>query len=413
MGKRQPKPEPFSVAELEEIAQSPALQGFETVLHYRPVLIHPPPSTVEPRKTSTVEVETATTVEDDLSSTVVAEPPSTMAARPVSTVEGISSATAVFHAPGQTFWTAEGAGGVFTSSRIKKIERAQDALTHVEEAVYDALWGPKRTAAPEPFRLSQIGYSELAKRSRVSKRSIQSVIDRLVEKRFIEIDTAADITTRKPTIYRVLGYAAVLKFLRDSGRTFVVRTGRGVFYAHRLSGHTMEAGTSSTVEAETASTVEARSPSTVEATAPSTVEASSTGNTLGNYRRGTTSSSVSSVASKIVPLLAIDDDAVSRLISNCRQADQTASDEEIAWCAELWIRENARNTSIRKPVAVMLAAVPKFFEPPATEISRYRAEQTRLAEQSREAARLILDDPSSSPEAILWARSVLADEKCP
>ena len=39
MARRQPKPEPFSIAELEEIAQSPALQGFEKVLQYRPVLV--------------------------------------------------------------------------------------------------------------------------------------------------------------------------------------------------------------------------------------------------------------------------------------------------------------------------------------------------------------------------------------
>ena len=47
MGKRQPKPEPFSIAELEEIAQSPALQGFEKVLQYRPVLVPTVDPTVE------------------------------------------------------------------------------------------------------------------------------------------------------------------------------------------------------------------------------------------------------------------------------------------------------------------------------------------------------------------------------
>ena len=128
----------------------------------------------------------------------------------------------------------EGTGGVFTSSRINRIQRAQDALTHVEEAVYDALWGSKKKEH-ENQRLVQMGYAELAKRSRVSKRSIQSVIDRLLEKRFIEVDTPADISSRKPTLYRVLGYGAVLRILRDSGRLHILRTGKGVFYARRLT----------------------------------------------------------------------------------------------------------------------------------------------------------------------------------
>ena len=36
-------------------------------------------------------------------------------------------------------------------------------------------------------------------------------------------------------MYRVLGYAAALKQMRDSGRNFVIRTGKGVFYASRLN----------------------------------------------------------------------------------------------------------------------------------------------------------------------------------
>jgi hypothetical protein len=392
MGKRQPKPEPFSVAELEEIAQSPALQGFEKVLQYRPVLVSPSEYTVEADPTSTVE--------DRLPSTVEETPASTVERKASSTVEADSTSTvriAPRIASAEVLWIAEGAGGVFTSSRIKRVERAQDALTHVEEAVYDALWGPKKPN-PEPHRLAQMGYSELAKRSRVSKRSIQSVIDRLLEKRFIEVETAADIASRKPTIYRVLGYSTVLKLLRDTDRLNVLRTGRGVFYAHRLS---------QTVEAISPSTVEASSTSTVEASAPSTVEASSTATTLGRKPEGKTSSSVSAVAERVVKLLPIDDDAVCRLIANCRQVDPEASDDEIAYCAELWIHQNARNSSIRKPVAVMLIGVPKFFEPPATELSRYRAQRAYELEQSRALARSILEDPDASEENLAWARELI------
>jgi hypothetical protein len=134
----------------------------------------------------------------------------------------------------ESVWIAEGAAGVFPFSRVKRIEQAQDALTHVEEAVYEVLWGPEKNDS-EPYRLSQMGYAYLARRSRVSKRSIQSVIDRLQEKRFISIETPPDILRREPTVYRVLGYAAALKQMHDNGRHHVIRTGRGVFFAFPLA----------------------------------------------------------------------------------------------------------------------------------------------------------------------------------
>jgi hypothetical protein len=104
----------------------------------------------------------------------------------------------------------------------------------VEEAVYDALWGSKKKPEHDEHRMAQIGYSELARKSRVSKRTIQSVIDRLLAKAFIEVARPADILRRQPTIYRVFGYAAVFKRQRESGRFWVVQTGRGIFYAQKL-----------------------------------------------------------------------------------------------------------------------------------------------------------------------------------
>jgi hypothetical protein len=113
------------------------------------------------------------------------------------------------------------------------------------------------------------------------------------------------------------------------------------------------------------------------------------------------------VAERVVKLLPIDDDAVRRLIANCRQVDAAAADDEIAYCAELWIHQNARNSSIRKPAAVMLIAVPKFFEPPATELNRYRQQRAYELEQSRALARSILEDPDASEENLAWARELI------
>src|SRR5262249_24249023 len=130
-------------------------------------------------------------------------------------------------------WIAEGADGVFAQSRITPIRNAQDALTHKEEAVYDALWG-KPSSAVEPSRLVKIGYRDLGEKSRVARRTLVRLVDRLIEKGFISIEAKADAATITPTTYRVLSYASIRKFQRESGRHWVLRTGTGVFYARRL-----------------------------------------------------------------------------------------------------------------------------------------------------------------------------------
>jgi hypothetical protein len=86
-----------------------------------------------------------------------------------------------------------------------------------------------------------------------------------------------------------------------------------------------------------------------------------------------------------------------------------ATENEIAYSAELWIHQNARNTSIRKPVAVMLTAVPKFFEPPATELSRYRQEKSTKTDQSRELALAVLANAESSEQERKWAQALLQE----
>ena len=85
-------------------------------------------------------------------------------------------------------WLAEGANGFFSRSRISRIQYAQDALTHREEKVYDVLWGGK-TQAPEASRLAQIGYIELARKARVDRRTVVRLVDRLLEKGYIRVET--------------------------------------------------------------------------------------------------------------------------------------------------------------------------------------------------------------------------------
>jgi len=82
-----------------------------------------------------IELPKQTTVVSDSTTTVVDEIPQAVANEPTTTVVVDSS-----------LWKAELNGALFPASRVKPIERAQDALTHAEECVYDFLWGTKNAA---------------------------------------------------------------------------------------------------------------------------------------------------------------------------------------------------------------------------------------------------------------------------
>src|SRR5262249_27966195 len=103
----------------------------------------------------------------------------------------------------------------------------------------------------------------------------------------------------------------------------------------------------------------------------------------------------------------VDDDAARRIISRCQNTDGTATVEEIAYFAELKVRQLAKRKNIENWPGMLMAAVPAYFNPPATELSRYREDHRREKEKQKQFAREILTDPSSADAEREWARSVL------
>jgi hypothetical protein len=112
--------------------------------------------------------------------------------------------------------------------------------------------------------------------------------------------------------------------------------------------------------------------------------------------------------SRQIPL---DDDAYHQILSACRKLDPAATDQEIAVMTNLKIFQLKKKRDIQNLPGLLITAVPKLFEPPATELNRYRAQQRQNAErteQAKEAARQALEDPEASEEEKQWARTVLA-----
>jgi predicted transcriptional regulator len=137
-------------------------------------------------------------------------------------------------ASNRPLWQAEGLATLFEQSRVKRIRQAQDALSLVEEKVYDLLWGPKNQQKDE-FRLVHYSLQRVANEARVNIKTVRELIPRLIDKGFLQIEHEADVRRNIPTLYRVFSYSSVLNHQRQRQRFHVVKTGKGVFYVHPVS----------------------------------------------------------------------------------------------------------------------------------------------------------------------------------
>lgn len=358
-----------------------------------------------------IELQNQNTVVDESKTTVVDELQN-MARFPKTTV--VTDA----------LWRAELNGALFPASRVKPIERAQDALTHAEECVYDFLWGTKN-AARDDYRIAQAGYDRIAKAARVTKRNAALIVDRLIEKGFVRLETEADPLHRLARQYRVLSYRAALKELARSGRQFVVRSGNGVLFVQPATvvvdtpaieqtttvvddqSTTVVSDQSTTVVADQSTTVVATTTVTVVVDPSTTVVATTT--PLDNKRRETErqSSSLADVCRKNGILL---DAAAERVIhKRCRTYDEFATNEEIAYFAEAKIDQLRQSRNVGNFVGLLITAVPEYFVQPAHEVQHYRARKAQNLTKGKETARKILDDPDSNEQAREWARSMLVE----
>jgi DNA-binding MarR family transcriptional regulator len=303
---------------------------------------------------------------------------------------------------GPEMWTAEGAGGFFSKSRISRIRYAQDALTHREEKVYDVLWGGK-TQTHEASRLAQIGSAELARKARVARRTVVRLIDRLLEKGYIRVEVQPVSNTATSTVYRVLSYGAILKAQREAGKLWVLKTGTGVFFARQ---HVPGVSRSSSPDDNRSPTPDvAMSPSPDVILTPHKERHKDLGR-----EAGTSSSSPSSVVVEALRAIdpGTDDDGAAQLIEASRKACPGATDEEIAH----FILLKGSSKGIQQPLAFLKTAVPKCLQGESLRQYRREVQQTREAQAQhdrleREHWQQVLDNPGSDEQSRAWAREAL------
>jgi hypothetical protein len=194
-------------------------------------------ATMDTSDATTVGKSDIATVGKLAMATVVVYGKTTMDIAEMTTVANEDMSTVATAMPGQgrELWVTED-GGVVPKARVKRILVAQDVISSSEAFVYDTLW---TAGAPEsadgPSRVVQAGYDYLVKHTELSKRTIQRIVEKLIDKDFIAIERPADIYQRSSTVYRVFNYQTVLDRHLEKGRLHVAKVGPGLSYARPLS----------------------------------------------------------------------------------------------------------------------------------------------------------------------------------
>lgn len=383
MAKKPPPLKPFTWAEAQEIMASPALEGMDKILAPIPF---PAPQTgaalpvqaaaalpAQPEPALPVQAETtlpAAPIQADLALPVQAEPRFTGESEPALPVQADSAL------PASIYWTAEGIGGVFPASRVRRIERAQDVLTHPEEAVYDVLWNPKNLARDWSRDVS-MGYGEIAKKGRVSKPGLVGIMQRLASKGFIKVTEGCVTGEQKPKTYRVFSYGAVREAQRRAGRTGWIRSGNGIGYAVPIS--------ALPVQADSALPVQAEQPLPVQRAQALPVQPACTVLIDTKKRQNTGMSSASAALVEGLRELGVTDDDGARQIANAVRA--VRSDVTDAEIVELCRR---KAIEVKKPektwTGLLTSAVPKMVV--GVSFEEFRTERAAMLRKQAERAEI-------------------------
>lgn len=281
-------------------------------------------------------------------------------------------------------WQAEGLGAIFEDGRVRRIQKAQDALSLVEEKVYDLLWGTKNQKRDE-FRLVHFSLQRISTEARINIKTVRLLIPRLIEKGFLQIEHEADVRRNIPTLYRVPSYAMVLTDQKQRNRFAVSKTGKGVFYVHPYSTQNAyipegfglpPTGLTPTGDdlnpmgsglqpggLEPMGPVGSGGSKPTGASGPLSIDIC-----LGSKNRQTTTSFLAALADRIREILGREADSsiLTSMVEACHEnAMQTtgelASNDEILYFTTTKARMITHSTNIRNHVAVLRKAVPECF----------------------------------------------------
>jgi hypothetical protein len=306
--------------------------------------------------------------------------------------------------------------------RVFRATRVEHGHSSGEHIIYEVLW--RNSTGDQLSRQIQIGYDKLATLANVNWKTAKACLRSLEAKLAIETIGQADPNQQLGRIYRIYSFTLILERRRAAGMDWVEK-GRGVKFLTTpittlfpgtvpVSNTVPESGTVLETGTETV-------PETGTGTVPETGTSIYIGIVKEVNKETSSSENYSSLAQKLSNLgVPVDDDAAQKIVKRCRNADSTATLEEISYFTELKVQQLAKRKNIENWPGMLISAVPAYFDGEATEVRKYRADK-RL--QGREATEMqawaaehrrqqeqILADPDASEEDKRWARRLLSEE---
>lgn len=302
------------------------------------------------------------------------------------------------------------------SLKLYRCFSAQDGHSFAEERLYNALWHSRHALIEsDETRLITVGWDLMSKLAGMTPRNAKENCLRLIQKLAVEKVESHRSEERIGTTYRLYSYNLILQRRRRAGLEWITRNRGGVAF---VTAPTISPRDTVPLRPSTfRSTVPSQATVCVPSEAPDTVpsEATPLDKDLVNTSQ-TSSSQTASVVSNTAKQhgVMLDDDAVRTLIGKCRNGTPGATEQEIAHFTTQKITQLRGRRNVENWVGMLLVAVPLYFSPPATELTRYRQAKAAAVREGREAqdqlaaeVRRILDDPHASDADKAIARDCL------
>lgn len=297
-------------------------------------------------------------------------------------------------------------GTLVDSRYIRAYRFVQDAHTASEHLVYTAMYKMAGEAASSGnCREAIIPMQAVAARTAISVRNLRRILRSLEIKLAIDVTGYEDKTKSIPRRYRIWNMNAILERRRQMGYHFVYRNRNLVTLARSIGTPPVN------LTAAPPDSLAARPPDNQTLKPPDKLTAYIEND---ERKREETSSSVVSVLRECFGY--VDDDAVRRIVDECRRRAVDATDEEIATFVRLTAGRIHRMPGLTNPVGMLITQVPKCFEGESfrqfrqIEGQRREAEARRNAELRADAERILADAAAEESER-QWARMIV--ETCP
>jgi len=251
----------------------------------------------------------------------------------------------------------------------------------------------------------------------VTKMNAKWIVERLIHKGFVKVETLPDPLRRIPTCYRVFSYRAALEDMRRRNRFHIVRTGNGVLFAHPFTpADTVSVGSVDIVAHGQPETISVGQSATVTpgqaATVPRGPQATvSVADTLLDSSSEAILIRVINAATNQI----IGNDAATTIVSRCRAQAPDCTNDELADIARMEATKaiQERRSSL---TGWLITVLPGRFTGDSFRIYRETKQQIREQEckarkEQEQQWRRVLNDPTESTEMHQLAREVLGIEQ--